>query len=176
MSVRGRQHEYSWREVQRVRVVRVEALRQDFVKLQVFLPDEELALQYVSHQGGRSQTWRGEQAEVIAEFLQQRVSPDRFDVDIVGECPHRREDAESMLVEASERLRSIHWCLACFAPLTVAAFAWTALDGSIWKALILYGGMCLIFVPLFAFVLRRLHKDVEQCRQWLTKLEEQRSI
>ena len=56
-AIRGQPREYFWSEVSRIRITRLEPVRRDFEKLQIFLPEEELLLQYVSHQGGRSAMW-----------------------------------------------------------------------------------------------------------------------
>ncbi len=167
-TIRSQPREYLWSDVARVRITRLEPLRRDFSMLQIFFPDEELKLQFVSHQGGRSPTWRGPEADVIAEFLQKHLSPARVDVDIAGERPSRREDVEAMLATAKRQTKELNWCLGICIALLLPAFVWMALDRGILPAAIMFAGYGLVIVPVCWSAVGHRRRQVAQLDQWLS--------
>jgi hypothetical protein len=166
-TIRSQPREYLWSDVHRVRITRLEPLRRDFEVLQVFLPDEELKLQIVQHQGGRSPTWRGPEAEVITEFLRQHLPENRVDVDLVGERPTRREDVEALLADERKQSKQLYWCLRICAALLVPAFAWMAIDEGLLRAAIVAAWYSIICVPVSWSVIQIRRRRILQLEAWL---------
>ncbi|MCI0377095.1 MAG: hypothetical protein L0215_05795 [Gemmataceae bacterium] len=87
---------YSWDDVGRVHITRLDPLRRDFTNLEIVLPDEEIEFQRHMHGASR---------EEVNEFLRRHVAPQYIEVDIVGERPARRSDVEKKLAKAIEKQR-----------------------------------------------------------------------
>lgn len=139
----GEPTEYLWSDVRRVHITRIDPIRRDFKTCEVFLPDREIALKIVSHQGGTSPSWRGATPEMVSEFLSRHVPAERIDVDIQGERPARREDAEKQLKQAREAERALRILFRVFTPVLAALLVWTAVAESVWKAVVMTA-MCTV--------------------------------
>jgi hypothetical protein len=114
LSKRGQKTEYRWEDVRYLRLLQTDPLRRDFRTLQLFLPDEVIELQMVTHQGGSSPAWRGATAEVLMEYLVRHLPENKVDYDVVGECPSRVEYAERALRKLVKNLRETRLCIiAC---------------------------------------------------------------
>jgi len=168
--VRGAPLTYLWAEVQGVHVTRMDPVRRDFMSLVITLPDQEIELKLVTHQGGTSPTWRGATSEVVNEFLLRHVPPARVDVSVVGEPLQKREHVERRLRKAESSLRFITIVMAVFVPLLVALLVWMAIADGVVKAIVMAGMVALSLGPLFAFVYRSHRKQVGQLRDRLKSL------
>jgi hypothetical protein len=169
--VRGQPRKVLWNEVIRLRITRLEPFRRDFSSLQLYLPDEKLTLRIVSHQAGRSPSWRGPEAEVIAEFLLRYMPPDRVDVDIDGERPSRRQDVTEMLAETRSRKRAFRTWIAVYAALLLAVIVWMAVDQGALKALFHASYVAILFVPVIWSFDQQTRHQIAQLEQWLASFE-----
>jgi hypothetical protein len=143
--------DYAWHEVRGLQITRMEPKRRDFVSLQIILPDRELELKLVTHQGGTSPTWRGATPEVINEYLMQKVSADRVEVAISGRPLIGREQIERKLNEVKAAVRNLRIMTAVFSPLLVGCLIWMAVADGVLKAIaigalmVVYPGSVMIY-------------------------------
>jgi hypothetical protein len=107
LRVRGCGKEYAWHDIRQLHFTRMDPLRRDFQSLRIVLPDEEIVLKLVTHQGGTSPAWRGVTSEEINEFLLRYVAPARIETSIAGEALKKREHIEQKLKEVEKRKRAL---------------------------------------------------------------------
>lgn len=120
---------HSWNDVLRVHITRRDPLRRDFVRLEIVLPDEEVIL--------RAEAWRGASREELNEFLHQHVAPERMEIDIEGERPARRSDAQREFDAFNKEQRSFRYMIPTLFGLLVALLLFVAIAKSPMAALIL---------------------------------------
>jgi len=150
LSLHGAQNAaaYGWRDVRWIRFTRMDALRRDFARLEISLPDREIELQ-VKSQSGATPNWKGASAEVVSEIFKRHLPPDRVVEDLAGERPVRRTDAEKELAKARKRCRDLRWVIWGHSSLLLGCLVLVATKGSVWKAAGLGGMLALILVPLY---------------------------
>jgi len=153
---RKEDRQYLWGEVARVHITRMDAVRRDFARLEIVLPDREIELALITHEYGTSPTWRGATAEIVNEVLVRHVPADRIDQDIRGERPARRIDVEKLLAKARERRRGPRRCMLMFMPPLVAILIWMAVMDSMLRAAFMTGMIAIFIVPLYIAVQWRL--------------------
>jgi hypothetical protein len=156
--VAGRPHEYLWNEVRRVHITRMDPVRRDFRSLRITLPDQEIELRLVTHQGGTSPTWRGAAPEEVNEFLCRHVPADRIDEDVYGERPARRTDLERQLTEVRKRLRDLRIMAWVFSALIMVWFISAGLGKGVVPALIVAAMATACGGGLIGFLRRDLRK------------------
>lgn len=142
--IRDMPHDYLWRDLRDIHITRMDPLRRDFKSLVITLPDQELELKRVTHQGGTSPTWRGATAEELNEFLFQFVPPDCIHISIAGHELAKREHIERKLEETKKRTREFVIMMVVFLPLILGLLVWMAIDDGIWKATVM-GAMFVVF-------------------------------
>ncbi len=133
--VRGQPREYLWRDVRNVHITRMDQIRRDFASLLLTLPEQEIELKLISHQGGTSPSWRSATSEQINEFLLGNLDSDKIDISIAGEQPTKREHVEKKLEAARKQKREMVIIGAVFLTLIVGFLAWMAVDEGIFAAL-----------------------------------------
>jgi hypothetical protein len=133
-SRRGKRDDCPWEKIKHVHLTRMDAVRRDFSNLVIALPDCEIELKLVTHQGGTSPSWRGATAEEINEFLFRHVPADRLTTFIAGETPTTREGIEKQLRTARSSRRHFQIIAVFFAPLLAVTLAWMAVQDGIMKA------------------------------------------
>jgi hypothetical protein len=164
--VKGKTFIFSWNDVLRVHITRMDAVRRDFSSLALTLPGHEVAIKLVSHQGGTSEARSGASAEQLNEFLLGYVPADRIAVDIVGECPLQMEDLQTQLKLEKTRERSFRVCMLIIGAVCVPVFVGLAIDSGILPTL----GMASILglhVPAIWFFDREIRKKTKQLETWL---------
>jgi hypothetical protein len=172
ITVRGLQRSYSWHDVVRLRIVRMDPLRRDFQVLQLFLPDDEIRLRYETHQGGSSPGWRGADAEVINEFLLAKLPRSIVDIELFGERPSRKVDVERLLAGVKVNPPYFRTCCGILLALAAALIVVVAMNDGLWKAL----GVTLLsgaYAGIFALVLQSIRKRrlelKKQLESWLAE-------
>jgi hypothetical protein len=163
----GRPHEYSWRELRDIHVTRMDPVRRDFKSLLITLPDQDIELTLVTHQGGTSPTWRGATSEEINEFLFQTVAAERIHVSIAGESLTKREHIEKKLQHAEGTKRDLVMMVAIFAPLMIATLVWMAMADGILVALLMVAVCVAALGPTFIFVFRSHTKQIQDLKSML---------
>jgi hypothetical protein len=151
---------YPWQDVQRVHITRLDALRRDFVNLEVVLPDEEL-------RWGRGSAWGGASAEEMNELLFRHVPAERIEVDIAGERPARRSDLERTLEKLVNHARQFRIMYCTFSAIIGALVISLAILNGVWSALaiaVLFGST---FGSICWFMQRDLCRRIERLRQEL---------
>lgn len=157
--------ECRWRDVRRINIMRMEPARRDFKSLLITLPDQEIELKLVTHQGGTSPTWRGATADEINEFLLKKVSEDRIHVSIEGQLPTTREHIQRELQTAQKKIRDLKIMLVIFLPLIFGSLAWLAIDGGLPKAAVMSIGFvapAAMMVHLYRLQTKRLGELTER--------------
>ena len=143
LMIRDIPHNYLWRDLRDVHIVRMDPLRRDFKSLVITLPDQEIKLKLVTHEGGTSPSWRGATAEELNEYLLQCVPADCIHVSIAGQQLAKREYIERQLEEAKKSTRAFAIMMVVFFPLILGLLVWMAMDDGIWKAAVM-GAMCVV--------------------------------
>jgi hypothetical protein len=171
---RGQRHDYRWADVRHLHILRTEAVRQDFRELNLMLPDREIGLRMVAHQGGTSPTWHKATAEQVNDFLLTHVPQQHISVDIVGERPHHPTDIERDL----RRLQSEYWqlkiCMSVLAVASAGSLLWLAIEGPPIRTLVMTIPFLLLAL-LFAFVRKQHHDEVTKRQHWLSELSARRA-
>lgn len=157
LTVCDRPYEYLWRDLREIHLTRMDPARRDFKSLLITLPNQELELKLVTHQGGTSPTWRGATAEEINEYLVQFVPTDRIHTSIAGQQLTKREHIERKLQEAKKRTREFAVITLVFLPLIVGLLVWMAIDDGILKAIVM-GAMFAVFPGSVIFFVYRSHR------------------
>lgn len=152
--VRDMPHDYRWSDLRDVHFTRMDPLRRDFTSLVITLPDRELELKFVTHQGGRSPTWRGATAEELNEVLFRFVPTDRIHISIAGQRLEKREHIERKLKEKKKRAREYVMMMVFWFPLVLGLLVWKAIDDGILGAIVM-GAMFVVFPGSVMFVLYR---------------------
>ncbi len=167
LMIRGTPHEYTWREIRDIHVTRMDPIRRDFQSLLIALPDQDIELKLVTHQGGTSPTWRGATAEQINEFLFQTVAAERLHISIAGERLSKREDIEKELQNAEKLKRELDVMVAIASLLIVVCLVWIAIADGIFKAALMASVSAVPVVPIFVFVLRSHTKQIVELKSML---------
>jgi hypothetical protein len=158
-------YECRWRDIRGVSITRMEPLRRDFKSLLIALPDQEIELNLVTHQGGTSPTWRGATAAEINELLLKNVSKDRIHVSIAGQLPTSRERIEKDLRTAQKSVRDVKIMLAIFLPLILGLLVWFAIEGGLLKAAVMSLGFvapAVMMVYLYRLQMKRIGELTER--------------
>jgi hypothetical protein len=163
--------QYLWNEIVRVHFLRMDPVRRDFWSLEIDLPDRQIALTFVTHQGGTTPNWSGASAEMISTFLERHLPAERIVVDIAGERPLERIDLEKQLAKLQESRRALRWCLSIFGTLLVATLVWMAVDESIAKALIMTGVSAIPIVPVAWFLRSDTKKKTQKIEKQLAEFD-----
>jgi len=160
-------HEYTWREIRKVHVTRMDPIRRDFKDLLITLPDHEIELKLITHEGGTTPTWRGATGEVINEFLFQAVETERIHILIAGEAFTTREHIEKKLSQVEKIKRDLGIMVAIGIALIVATVVWAAIAEGIFTAILL-AVMGVIFAgPIVVFAFRSLTKQIQDLKSTL---------
>lgn len=167
LKIGGRVREYTWRELRSIHVVRIEPLRRDFTNLWIELPDEEIELTLVTHQGGTTPSWRGATAEELNEYLIHSPAADRMHVTIAGEPLSRPKHIEFKLRKAEKARRDLLIMVAIFTPMMVVVLVWMAIEDGLFKALLMSAMTALVFGPVFVYFIRQQAEEIEDLRQML---------
>lgn len=169
----GRQQFCSWRDVRRVHITRMDPLRRDFSALEIYLPDETIALRVLSQYGMPSPTWRGAAPEELNQLLRRHVPANKIDVDIWGESPAKRGDAERALAKEVKLQREMRIAQRICLLVLVAGAAWAAVTGSLLTPftamLVLYS---MLFGSVFWFLDRYGHKRIAAIEKQLAEFDE----
>ncbi len=166
--VRGAPKAYSWDEVRRVYITRMDPLRRDFKALQIELADQEIDWRL----DGSAPRWRGATAEEINEFLQRHIVPERIDIYIAGQPLRNRERIQRKLRETEKIERSSKIMMAIFLPFLIGCLAWMAVDGRLIGAAAM-GGMVLVSLgPIWISSYRSLQKQDAELKEALKAIED----
>jgi hypothetical protein len=171
---RGQRHDYRWADVRHLHILRTEAVRQDFRELNLVLPDREIGLRMVAHQGGTSPTWRKATAEQVNDFLLAHVPQHAISVDIVGERPHHPIDIERELCWLQSQYWQLKVCMSACAAAYVGCLLWWAIEGLLILTLVMTIPFLLLAL-LFAFVRKQHHDEVTKRQHWLSELRARRA-
>jgi hypothetical protein len=158
--ISGVPHEYLWRDIRQIHIRRMDAKRRDFRELLIVLPDHEIELKLVTHQGGTTPTWRGATSEVMNEMLIHNVASDRIDTTIVGEPIMNREHIERSLQAAQKTLRDFIICMSICGLALIALLIWTAIDDGILPALAMAALFAVFPGSVVIVFYRRLRQQV----------------
>jgi len=156
----GEAKAYTWNEVRRVRVTRMDPVRRDFWMLVIVLPDQEIILP-------RDSLWNSTPEE-INETLVRHVSPDRIDTYIAGERLTKRQDIERELELATKKARWASAVLvACMLTILIGALV-IAMGGANVLGAMRMGGLPIIaFTPVFLLMWRAERKRIDELNRWL---------
>jgi hypothetical protein len=170
---RRHSYDYRWADVRHLQIARNDALRRDFAELNLVLPDREIELRMVTHQGGTSPTWRGASAEEINDFLIAHAPADRVSIDVVGERPHSAKDVEREVKRLQSDLKQYAVCMAICLLLTVGAFVPLAIEGPLIRTLVMTVPFGVVL--LVAVVIRRQQvSKIRELELWRSELESER--
>ncbi|MEM7391840.1 MAG: hypothetical protein AAF492_05780 [Verrucomicrobiota bacterium] len=171
LTIRDRRREFLWPDVREVHLLRMDPLRRDFESLVILLPDQEVELRLLTHQGGTSPSWRGATAEVVNQFLFKFVPAGRIHISLAGQPLTKPEQIERKLREARKRVREIRIMIAIFLPMLVGLLVLMALDSGVLKAIVM-GAMLLVLAgPVIFFSSRTERKNIVKLKESLSKLE-----
>lgn len=160
-------HEYKWRDIRYIHIIRMDPLRRDFKYLSITLPDQEIELKLISGFGGAKQAWRGANAEEINEFLLKNLTTDRIYISIEGQPLVKREYIERKLREA-EKMKHGHVVIgAIFTPLIVATFVRKAFVDGIFQAVVMGAVGFFFIVPMYVFILRFHNEKIRDLKNML---------
>jgi hypothetical protein len=162
---------YLWNEVRRVHITRMDPVRRDFWRLELVLPDREILLTVTKQNGCVCNSWSGATAETINDALVRFVSPERIDVDILGEQPARRIDIEKQLAKIRKNDRELRQCLWVLWPLAVGCFIWMGVERSAVGAVIMAGLFFMNTVPLMYFARRESQSHRRKLEQQLATFD-----
>jgi hypothetical protein len=169
----GRPCDYRWADVRHLHIARSDAVRRDFSELNLVLPDREIGMRILTHQGGTSPSWRGASAEEINDFLLAYVPRDRASVDLVGERAPCQRDVEREMTRLRSAMRmGISLCALLAAFMLVGL----AIEGPQIRAL--FRTVATIgFLFYVALILWRGHvKEMRKLALWRIELESERPI
>lgn len=166
LRIRGTVHFFSWKQVRRLSIVRVDPKRRDFAQLSLFLPDEIIELK----RHDDSPMWRGASAEELNEFLLAHVPPDRVDQSKAAERPARLEDIQRQVEEWSSRVRGAQICMAIGVLAFAAIIVWSAFDVGVGKAAAMAASY-LLAVPVFWGLYWSIRKELARKVAWLEEWE-----
>jgi hypothetical protein len=96
---------YSWAEIQRLEVERLDHARRDFVSLDISLPDKTLRL--LIQKGAPN--WNGVDAETLLRYVQEYVPSDRQKIRALNGAPLNMDEANSRLAELERKCRQVRW-------------------------------------------------------------------
>jgi hypothetical protein len=169
LTIGGRSHVYTWRDLGNIHVTRMDPVRRDFTSLLINLPNQDIELKLVTHEGGASPTWRGATAEEINEYLFHNVPSEKIHTSIAGDLPTNREHLEKELHRLEKLRRDLVLMLAVFTLLMTAVLVWMTIavesGGNVSAAM---AAMYVIFVgPTFAVVFRLHTKQIEDLKKTL---------
>ena len=163
----GRVREYTWRELRAVHIVRMDPLRRDFASLLIELPDEEIELTLITHQGGTSPTWRGASAEEFNEFLFQSPAADRIHVTIGGNPLSKPTHIRYELEKAEKNRREMVIGACIVVPVMIVALVGLAIEKGLFKAILMSTMSALLLGPMFWYTLRRQTKQIQDLQEML---------
>lgn len=159
---------YTWGEVQRVHITRMDRLRRDFSSLEIVLPDREIELWL----HGTSPNWRGATAEVVNVYLACHLPAERIEADVFGERPARRADLEKQLAKAKDRCRDSRRSVLILLLLLAAALIGMAVTQSVLKAAVMAAFCVLSLGPLCWFASRELRSRCLALERQLASFDE----
>jgi hypothetical protein len=169
LRIKGLEKAHPWRDVQNVFIVRADPVRRDFSSMQIILPDEEIELKLITHQHGTSPSWRGATAEVINEFVHQRVPAEKISVAISGEPIANRAQLERKLKELEKAERSMRILAGILLVLIPSFLIWIWITANLAGALAM-GALMTLPSPVVIWVLRLHRTQVKQLRGQLDSL------
>ena len=156
--------EFTWSDVSRLRIVRMDPLRRDFASLQLTFPGEEIELR----RGSDSRPfWTGASGEEVNEFLLAHVPPERVVIDIFGECPTQVVDIEELLQQARKSRMEMKGLLWFLALVLVGTLIWADIAEGIGVAI----GLAIFEVSVFAPFLWFVYSQGRERREQTAKLE-----
>lgn len=133
---------YLWSDVHRLESFREDAVRRDFYRLQLSLPDQEIDLMFVwGRHGEVKPNWKGATAEEVSEFLHKYVPAEKTVISFADEPPRDR-------VQIKREIRAIEPALPRYA-LRMFAVVVALIAGECWA---IYERMVFVTV-LGAFLL-----------------------
>lgn len=156
--------EFTWSDVSRVRINRMDSLRRDFASLELSLGGQEIELR--RGPDGRA-FWSGASGEEVNEFLLARVPANRIVVDIFGECPTQLVDIVKMLERAkkSQRLvKPIVWFLAL---MIIGFIVGGAIENGLRGALPIALSYGVFLAPIIWFARKMGHDRIAKFESWL---------
>lgn len=160
-------HEYDWHDVRDIHIMRMDPLRRDFTSLVIALPDQEIELKLVTHQGGTSPTWRGATSEEVNEFLYQTLTNDRIHVSIAGEPLTKREHIERKLRKVQETNRQLVLAGGVFTAFLIGFSLWMLIADGIVKALLMATIFLIPVGSIYVFMYRSFAKEIGTLRSML---------
>jgi len=169
----GRQQFYSWGDVRRVHITRMDPLRRDFSVLEIFLPDDAITLRVLSQYGMPSPTWQGAASEELNQLLHRHVPANRIDADIWGESPAKREDAERALAKET-RLRKVMRIEqgVCLLVLSGGGVWAAAVSGALMPVLGMLALYLMLFGPVFWFLNRNARKRITATEKQIAEFDD----
>ena len=170
LKARGESHYFTWKEVQRLRITRMDSKRRDFTKLELVLPDQEIELKLVTVHGVTTPTWTGASGEALNEFLLAHVPAERIVVDIAGECPGQAVDVQKQLSAARKNERDFRIVTWIVALLVGGLLIWIAIDVGLLRALAMTA-ITGLYAPIIWFMRRGLREQTKKLEMWLDELQ-----
>jgi hypothetical protein len=158
---------FLWREIRQVQFTRMDPLRRDFKSLVIVLPDEEIELKLVTHQGGTSPSWRGATSEELSEFLLHHLAPEQIDTFIAGEPLKKRGQIERRLKIARRASRDLTISMAVLVPVLVGVLIGMAIDSSVVQAIVMAAFSGLTIGPVAGFIYRLQRKQIAELEDLL---------
>lgn len=159
-----RQQRFSWNQVIRLEIKRWRHEREDFYELLLQLPDRKIHLRRQRQYGIESRNWKGAEPEVIAQFLQSRVPPDRRCIVAKFGAPQSPEERVVRIAQAEKTIRELRRGGVFMSLLIAAAFAW-AIYMAHWGILITLPVQGLLFGSVRWFGLRRAKAELDLLHQ-----------
>jgi hypothetical protein len=158
----GMPHEYTWDDVQSVYINRVDAMRRDFIRLEMALPHPHTELELRAFQGGGAPQWRGATAEQINQLVRRHVSANRITTAIAGETPERRKDIEKQLAQLRDVRRFLFILAICTIGFLIGWFAWFASTRSVFGACVTVFVFAIGPSSMFIFAERMQRKQIAE--------------
>lgn len=166
-SIRGRKHDWLWKDIRRLRILQNQLLRRDFQELQLFAQGETIQLKM----HGLNPSWRGAKSEVVYEFLRLHLPLEKIDFDIADEKPSRAEDVQRELMEFKKEqqgMRFIYGGLGCMTVALLLVYCLWKRD--FWAASVFAFGI-LPFSPVFWWVHKSRAALRERLESWLAEMQ-----
>lgn len=158
--------EYSWEEVSRLRIVRIDPVRRDFLSLELKLPNCEFELNR-SRKSRPTFRCSAAKAAEICEFLLAHIPAERVAVDLFDECPTETVDIEKMLARARQKEKEFRSATLILSALMFVWTMWEAFDVGMLRSLAITAFPWMLMAMLWMMRNKIYGAETKKLELWL---------
>ena len=165
----GTERHYTWKDIDRVVIARLEHDRRDFSRLKIQIPDKPIEL--FLHRGNPN--WRGDDTELIGRWFTTYSPSDRVLVVARAGSPRSCEEAEYRLTVVRRDMRKYQLGKRWIAALAVVPFALGFVKPQHFILAALYAILFFAYWRLFDEQQKRSEENERELIDWLASQEDQ---